>query len=452
MRVPPPGGDRKSRDRQGSVLIIVLWVAFGLVAIALYFGQTMALELRAADHRVTAIEAEQAIAGAVRYLTNVLGLTPNPGQLPELDTYHYEAVPVGDARFWLLGRNESRTDLTQPVFGISDEASRLEVNSATIEMLQGLPRMTPELAAAIVDWRDADSTVSAGGAEDETYLRLSSPYRCKNAPIESLDELRLVYGMTLEILYGEDANLNGVLDPNENDGDASPPSDNRDGRLDPGLLEYLAVGTRPSTVRSDGSARIDLASASGDQLSALLQERLGTERANAIVRQVGDVPGGFRSVLEFYVRSRMTAEEFAGIEGDLMVGGTNAIGGQVNVNTASEAVLACLPGIGAENAPTLVARRLSNTGTTWTVAWVTEVLTPEQISEAGPYLTGHSYQFAVDVAALGHHGRGYRRVRYVCDTADGTPRLTARRDLTRLGWALGREVLEERLQLTSQSR
>lgn len=452
MRLPGQAAERCLGDRRGSILIIVLWVAFGLVALALYFGQTMALELRAADNRVTAIEADQAIAGAVRYLTNILGLAPTPGQLPELDTYHSEAVPVGEARFWVLGRPANQNDLTRPVLGISDEGSRLDLNTATIEMLQLLPRMTPELAAAIVDWRDADSTVSAGGAEDETYLRSNPPYRCKNAPFESLDELRLVYGMTLEILYGEDANLNGVLDLNENDGDASPPADNRDGRLDPGLMEYLSVHTRMPTLRGDGTARIDLASGSGDQLSGLLQERLGAERANAIVRQIGDVPGGFRSLLEFYVRSRMTAEEFAGIESDLRVGGTNAVGGQVNVNTASEAVLACVPGIGIENASTVVARRLSNAGAVWTMAWVTEVLSPEQAIQAGPYLTGHSYQFSLDIAAVGHYGRGYRRVRFVCDTSGGAPRLVARRDLSRLGWALGREVLEEQLRLTGQFR
>src|SRR5262245_58666503 len=48
------------RDRSGSVLIIVLWIAFGLVSLALYFAQSMTFELRSADNRAAAIEAEQA--------------------------------------------------------------------------------------------------------------------------------------------------------------------------------------------------------------------------------------------------------------------------------------------------------------------------------------------------------------------------------------------------------
>src|SRR5271165_6248938 len=58
--------------QSGSVLIIVLWIAFGLVALALYFANSMNLEMRASDNRVCAQSAEQAIDGAVRYLTYVL--------------------------------------------------------------------------------------------------------------------------------------------------------------------------------------------------------------------------------------------------------------------------------------------------------------------------------------------------------------------------------------------
>src|SRR5438128_6708783 len=59
----------KRAKASGSVLIIVLWVAFGLVSLTLYFAHSMSLELRAADNRVAGAEAEQAIAGAARYVS-----------------------------------------------------------------------------------------------------------------------------------------------------------------------------------------------------------------------------------------------------------------------------------------------------------------------------------------------------------------------------------------------
>ena len=55
-------------------------------------------------------------------------------------------------------------------YGLTDEAGKINLNSASEEMLQKLPGMTAELAASIIDWRDEDSDVTTGGAESEYYL------------------------------------------------------------------------------------------------------------------------------------------------------------------------------------------------------------------------------------------------------------------------------------------
>ncbi len=442
----------------GSILIIVLWISFGLVTLTLYFASSMALELRAADQRVAGLQAEHAIEGAVRYVSNLLATVEEPGLMPDLQPLEVEEVPVGDARFWLIGRGDQQTLPDLPLFGLVDEASKLNLNTATREMIELLPGMTVELATAIIDWRDSDDTPTEGGAEDEVYLRLDPPYRCKNAPFESVEELRLVYGMTPDVLYGEDANLNGILDPNENDGDLAPPSDNRDGQLDPGLLEYFTVFSRESAT---GRTNVNDA----QSLAELLQAYLNTDRANEILRNLalgggpGEGPGGggggtnvvvFDSLMEFYLRSGLTVDEFDQLYGLLTV--TNGVvEGLINVNTASEAVLACVPGIGLEGAASLVAHRLMNNDRYASLAWVVDVLGEEQALEAGPYLTARSYQFTADIAALGAHDRGYRRVRYVLDTSEGTPTVCARQDLTHVGWALGGRIRED-LELTREMR
>src|SRR5437868_892427 len=94
---------RRSRER-GSVLIIVMWVAFGLVSIALYFAHSMSFELRASDNRTASMEAEQAIDGAARYVTYVLRNLGTNGTVPDPLLYQREGVAVGQARFWLIGR------------------------------------------------------------------------------------------------------------------------------------------------------------------------------------------------------------------------------------------------------------------------------------------------------------------------------------------------------------
>jgi len=427
-RIAPTALGQTRQATNGSVLIIVMWVSFGLVSLALYFAQAMSLEMRAADNRAAALEAEQAIAGAARYVTNILARLPEPGQIPELNTYRAEAVLVGDATFWFIGRSDRTTAVDMPAFGLVDEASKLNLNTATLAMLEALPRMTPELAAAIIDWRDGDDEVTDGGAEATTYMRLNPAYQCKNTNFESVAELRLVAGAYLEILFGEDANLNGVLDSNENDGDVSTPSDNRDGTIEPGLFEYLTVHTRQPTTGTNVS--------NPQQLASLLTDRFGAQRANQVLASIGPGAG---SVLEFYVRSGLTREEFIQIESSLV--GTNGVG-LVNVNTASEAVLRCIPGIGTTNAASLVGYRQSNADKLNTLAWLTEVISRADALAAAPWVTGRTYQFSADIAAVGRHGRGYRRVKMIIDTSEGSFTFRERRDLTQFGWALGRQVRE----------
>lgn len=448
---PSAAGRRAAgiRGEKASVLIIVLWICFGLVSLALYFAHSMSFELRAADNRVASTEAEQAIAGAIRYVSNILATTVYPGALPEPETYPREAVEVGDARFWLVGRPIEQLPPEQPYFNLVDECSKLNLNSVTTDMLQWLPRMLPEQAGAILDWRDEDSEVNElGGAETDLYQRFNPPYMCKNANFETVEELRLVYGMDLEILLGEDGNLNGVLDLNENDGDQSPPYDNQDGRLDPGLFEYFTVFSTEPTTRTNGSPRINVATTNQQELATLLTEKFDTEKANSILANFSSGGQAVTSLLEFYIRSGMTAQEFAQIETDITA--TTNMTGLVNVNTASEMVLSCIPGIGIENAPALTAYRQSNRASLAvepTQAWVADVLGETNAVQAGPFLTGRSFQYAADIAAVGHYGRGFRRVRVVFDTSQGTPRVVYRRDLTHLGWALGRDVRDEFLLL-----
>jgi len=445
---------------RGSVLVIVLWVAFGLVSIALYFAHSMSFELRAADNRVAGIEAEQAIDGAARYVSNILASVEEPGMVPDSQTYQTEAVPVGESTFWLIGRSDQPKAPDRPFFGLVDEASKLNLNTASSNMLEWLPRMTLDLEASILTWRDPSTNAALGGAGDETYTRLNPAYHCKHAPFETVDELRLIYGADMEILLGEDGNLNGALDRNENDGDSSAPADNRDGRLDPGLLEYVTVYSLEPNTTTNGASRLNVTSTNLSPVYALLGETLGTSRANEIRQKVqgsfgptgpGRAPSTNRSVLEFYIRSGMTAEEFALVETNLTASSATFVEGLVNVNTASEAVLACLPGIGISNAPALVAYRQSNRSVRNSLAWVKEALEQESAFQAGPYLTGRSYQFTADIVAVGHHDRGYRRVRFVFDTSEGAPRIVYRQDLTHLGWALGAEV-RQTLQLAKDKR
>ncbi len=438
---------------RGSVLIIVLWVAFGLVSLAIYFANSSSLELRAADNRVAALEAEQAIAGAARYISNALANVTEPGVPPDSATLKVEAIQIGTARFWLIGQPLDEEDDLEVTFGLVDEGAKLNLNTATAAMLAKLPRMSAELAAAVVDWRDEDSNPSENGAEDELYARLNPPYRCKNAPFESIEELRLVYGFTQDILYDEDANMNAVLDRNEDDENATAPNDNHDGKLDRGVLAYVTVHSKQPNTRTNGDAKINIATVDAQGLTRLMTELgISAERVPQVLQRFSTSapPGGTNqpppfgnntngSVLQFYVRSGLTAEEFHLIENDVTTSTNAMLEGLVNVNTATATVLACLPGLDAEKADALIATR-SGTDTQHSIAWLKDALEAQVAEQVGPFITGRSYVHTADIAALGHHGRGYSRVKFIFDTTEGGAKIRQRLDLTHLGWALGLEV------------
>jgi len=451
----------------GSVLVIVLWIAFGLVSLALYFANAMNFEMRASDNRVSAMAADQAIEGAERYLNYVLATqvaNGSNGCFPILSDVQCRSVPVGEAHFWLIGR-----DTNNPVgpgrlcFGLVDEASKLNLNLAantplvTSNQIIWLPRMTADLTQAILDWVNTN-----GNGPTTTYYAMQQPsYQCKCDLFETVDELRLLYGADMDTLVGEDANRNGILDPSETD-------DNQNGMLDPGVLEYFTVYTREPNTNSDGTAKINISSLSSgnSQLSSLLVTNFGTARAAQILTSLGlgstppPKPGSnpqpqattvrFASPLRFYVKSGMTSTEFALIGTNLTAASGTYVQGRVNINTAGAAVLACLVGGDTGVAQQLVNYRQANPNNLTSIAWIVDALGqsyPDALAAlaAGDYITTQTYQFTADVAALGPYGRGYRRVKFIFDTSDGTPRIVYRQDLTHLGWALGKEVRQNLL-------
>lgn len=449
MRIPA----RLPHQARASVLIIVLWVAFGLVSVTLYFAHAMRFQLQASENQIASSQATLAIEGTARYITNLFATYAEPGSPPDSTLYDSENLLIGEATVWLIGRDTNlwQQTLTRPFFGLIDESAKLNLNTATVAMFEALPFMTPQFAAAIVDWRDADSDVTDSGAEDETYARLNPPYRCKNSNFESIEELRLVNGATLALLYGEDTNMNGILDPNEDDGDESYPADNQDGRLDPGLLEFVTVASREPNTNAGGTNRVDVSTPTAAAVTNLLTTTFGQARAGQLINQLGN-QASVSSVLEFGIRAGMTAEELAQIEGDLTVTNATTVNGLINVNTANAEVLACVPGIGTDNAQTLVNARASASNAATSLYWIVETLGQDGAISAAPFLTTRGYQYSVDAAAVGRHERGYQRVRFLIDTSGEAPRIAARRDLTHLGWALGRDLRRELHQLATQTR
>jgi len=67
------------------------------------------------------------------------------------------------------------------------------------------------LLDALLDWLDSDSDERDHGAEEGYYLSLDHPYKPRNAPMQSLEELLLIRGMTKDIFYGNEE-FSGIVE------------------------------------------------------------------------------------------------------------------------------------------------------------------------------------------------------------------------------------------------
>jgi type II secretion system (T2SS) protein K/helix-hairpin-helix protein len=61
------------------------------------------------------------------------------------------------------------------------------------------------IADSILDWCSFTDASRFSGAKDDYYTHLNPPYYCKSGPIDDLNELLLIKGMTPEIFWGSNA-------------------------------------------------------------------------------------------------------------------------------------------------------------------------------------------------------------------------------------------------------
>ncbi len=164
-------------------------------------------------------------------------------------------------------------------------------------LLMALPGMTEDVADAILDFIDADDEPREYGAEREYYTQLPIPYAPVNGPLQSIEQLLLVRGVTPSLLFGLDQNRNGVLEASEktaaqqsgssmgNSASTASSTLTADGAAqlpDLGWAIYLTLYSKEKNAAGDGTARIningsdlatlqtDLASAVGEDLATFI--------------------------------------------------------------------------------------------------------------------------------------------------------------------------------------
>ncbi|HUY93346.1 MAG TPA: hypothetical protein VMV10_31760 [Pirellulales bacterium] len=226
---------RHRRPPHGMVLIVVL-VAIVMLSLAGYtFAQLMFAEREAAWAHGQGMQAQALAHSGVAWmqqqslqssasLAQQGGWYNNPSLFRGVLVTHSELDPI-PGRFTVLSPQMQMGSVVGMRYGLEDESSRLNLNTLLLldqqksgqgaQALMMLPGLTADVADAILDWIDADDTTRTNGAEREYYNGLSPGYSPKNGPLESVEELLLVRGVTPQMLFGMDYDRNGLIDARE---------------------------------------------------------------------------------------------------------------------------------------------------------------------------------------------------------------------------------------------
>ena len=269
-----------------------------------------------------------------------------------------EGMQVGDGYFWLLRQAPSDDDYGD--FGLVDEASKFNLNAGAVADISKLPGMWPDWADSIIDWRDADDNPTDVGAESSYYVDPGNgmlPYRAKNAPFESVEELLLVKDFTEGDLYGYDKDHDGALSEAERGAGGIASKVDSAGAGGRGLFPYVTVYSSEPNKDTTGAARLDLnGGTAATQLTQLLTTALG-QPATQVNNTLRNAAKPYTNVFDFAVKAGLKPEELGKFIDGVTVGAQTRRVGLVNINTAPAEVLLCLPGLTQDDVNTLISKR-----------------------------------------------------------------------------------------------
>jgi type II secretory pathway component PulK len=489
--------------RRGLVLIMVL-----IVIVFLSLGAYTFTDLMVTHHEATQLAGRQLqtrylVDSGVEFVKLFLakteaeridagGVFDNPG------TFRCRTVIVDDdpnrrGSFAVISPNlDSEGNLTGTRHGLEDESTRLNLNILpTIEqtipgagttLLMALPGMTEDVADAILDWLDSDDEERPLGAETGYYSGLSPAYAAKNGPLETVEELLLVRGVTPELLFGGDVNRNSMIDEHESASDGP-------GAL--GWSAYLTLYSMENNLRPDGQPRINLnesdLSALNEQLAEvfpadwvtfILAYRLfgpytGMENGEQGVTGTLDLTqqprGTFTTVLDLVgakVQAQLNGEDtqvilaspiaedlgsmalgFPLLMDNVTVNPAQTIPGRININQASASVLSGIPGMTEEIVSAIISSREYDSGAdrpnhlheTWIL--VEGIVTLAEMKQLMPFVTGGGDVYRAQVVGYYQGGQASSRAEAIFDATTTSPRLLFWRDISHLGRGYAVETL-----------
>lgn len=205
---------RYLRDNRGMALILTILVISIIVALTLQFNTSMRSNLHAAVNLCDGIKIGCTARSGFNYALAVLFEDLSKGSVDSLRELWADSKTISES-------STSFFDEDRFLVEIADHSGRIQINQLIdkdgkyndtqkriLTRFLNFPEfdLEPEevdnIVDAIKDWIDPDSETTRFGAENGYYQTLEKSYTCKNGPMEFMEELLFVKGITKELFYG----------------------------------------------------------------------------------------------------------------------------------------------------------------------------------------------------------------------------------------------------------
>lgn len=184
--------------RDGVALLVTLLTLVLIVSLVWEIFRTGARAAQTGAYGRDSIRAELLAEGGISAAKIALREDARNNAFDTLDEVWSRPVPpidLGEGTIRVAVEDEERKiNLNRLILpnGNAPDDQKLAVFRRLLEILE----VDPTLADAIVDWIDNDDVPRVGGSESAFYGSLPQPYQAKNDLFDTVEELRLVRGIT----------------------------------------------------------------------------------------------------------------------------------------------------------------------------------------------------------------------------------------------------------------
>lgn len=394
------------KNRNGVVLIIVLWLL--IIVAALSFSLASTVQSLQVDTSLAIKEAalEAAIESQVDNVTTLLAADNN--EYDHLSEPHYQRSSPRWRRQFDSARamvitlrpedNAAPHASVRLILGISDLASRINLRTTSADIIAQLPGMDPAIASEMV--------------------RLRSRLQGQSHPWQFIYDWYQAWRQ-----WGGDS--------------ADRPPENE-------VLACVTLLSAGPEMDSKGLPRVNINRASLQRLHERLGSTLSGEQITALYQSRTREP--FSSIADPLIRpltlvddqgSRIVYIEpatYRRIVDRISVTDKSVVAGRINVNTAPGAILSLLDGIEPATLARIISRRVGIGSGARDIGWLLDDLRPDEFAKLADQVTTRSYQFTADVIASTNDGAICRATRCVWQRKDGNVSLLRYQPLSGVQW------------------